>query len=61
MSIKGRNYHRINGRARNEPIRLTEDELAAMAASLRSRRVGGKAYKSRRARMASETQIKDTD
>lgn len=54
MSIKGRNYHTINGRSRNETIRLTEDELAAMAAALKSRRVGGKAYKSRRKRLQTE-------
>lgn len=45
----------INGRPRNEPIKLTEDELEAMAASLKTERHSdGLSRKERRAAYVAE-------
>lgn len=47
--------HYINGRPRNEPIKLTEDELKAMAASLKTERHSdGLTRKERRAALVAE-------
>ena len=45
----------INGRPRNEPIKLTEDELQAMASALKTeRRADGLTRKERRAALVAE-------
>lgn len=45
----------INGRPRNEPIKLTEDELQAMASALKTeRRADGLTRKERRAAYVAE-------
>lgn len=45
----------INGRPRNEPIKLTEDELQAMASALKTeRRADGLSRKERRAALVAE-------
>lgn len=45
----------INGRPRNEPIKLTEDELEAMSASLHTeRKTDGMTRKERRAAYVAE-------
>lgn len=45
----------INGRPRNEPIKLTEDELQAMASALKTeRRADGLSRKERRAAYVAE-------
>lgn len=44
-----------DGRPRNEPIKLTEEELAAMAEELKSeRRVDGRTRRERRAALVAE-------
>lgn len=45
----------INGRPRNEPIKLTEDELEAMSAEIRTnRKTDGMTRKERRAAYVAE-------
>ena len=39
MSIRNRDYHKINGRSRNELIRLTQDELNQMTREILSQRI----------------------
>jgi len=39
MSIRGHDYHKVNGRSRNEPIRLTQDELNQMTQEILSQRI----------------------
>jgi len=48
----------INGRPRNEPIKLTEDELQAMASALKTeRRADGLTRKERRAAYVAERKV----
>jgi hypothetical protein len=48
----------INGRPRNEPIKLTEDELQAMASALKmERRADGLSRKERRAAYVAERKV----
>lgn len=38
MAIRYHDYHYVNGRGRNEVVKLTDEELLAMASELRSHR-----------------------
>lgn len=48
MSVKGHDYHRINGASRTEPVKLSEEELAAMAREVMSVRHMDRDFKKRR-------------